>query len=304
MNQVLKPVIGRFVVLYFDNILIYSRNPHEHFTHLRDVLTLLRDNCLHVNLKKCSFMTASLIFLGFVVSSQGLRVDEEKVRAIREWPTPTSAHNVRSFHGLATFYRRFVKNFSSIAAPLTECMKKTRFEWTDAAEQSFALLKEKLTSTPVLALPDFDRPFEVHTDASYVGIGVVMSQESRPIAFYREKLSEARKKWSVYELEFYAVVQALRVWEHYLLHREFVLHSDHKALESLNSSSKINRMHARWIERLQAFKYVLKHTSGQSNKVADALSRRVALMTAVNNQIIGFEFLKDLYSDDEDFRTI
>ena len=127
MNQVLKPFIGRFVVVYFDDILIYSRSEVEHLSHLREVLLVLLHNKLYVNLKKCSFMTNSLLFLGFVVSGDGIRVDEEKIKAIREWPTPKTVSEVRSFHGLATFYRRFIRNFGSIAAPITEYLKNEKF---------------------------------------------------------------------------------------------------------------------------------------------------------------------------------
>jgi len=217
MNQVLKPFIGNFFIVYFDDILIYSRNPTNHMDHVRKVLEVLRENKLFINLKKCSFMMDQLLFLGFVVSANGIRVDEEKVRVIREWPTPKTVGAVRSFHGLATFYRRFVRNFNSIVAPITECMKKGKFNWGDEAERSFSIIKEKLCTAPVLALPDFDKLFEVECDASIVGIGAVLSQEGKPVEFFSEKLGEARQKWSTYELELYVVLRALKVWEHYLI---------------------------------------------------------------------------------------
>jgi len=172
MNQVLKPFTGRFVVVYFDDILIYSQNKFDHFEHLREVPTVLQQNKLYVNLMKCEFMTSSLLFLGFVVSAEGIKVDEGKIRAIREWPTVKNVSEVHSFHGLATFYRRFVRNFSRIVAPITECMKKGKFHWGTKAEQSFILIKERLSSAPVLALPDFDKLFEVECDASIVGVGL------------------------------------------------------------------------------------------------------------------------------------
>ena len=134
MNQVLKPFICKFVIVYFDDNLIYSRTEAEHIKYLREVLTVLQENKLYLNLKKCHFMTDSLLFLGFIVSVDGIRVNEEKVKAIREWPTPKTVSEVRSFHGLATFYRRFVKNFSSVVAPITECMKKGKFQWGEEAE--------------------------------------------------------------------------------------------------------------------------------------------------------------------------
>jgi hypothetical protein len=227
MNQVLKPFTRKFVVVYFDDILIYSHNLVNHMDHVRKVLEVLRENKLFINLKKCSFMMDQLLFLGFVVSADGIRVDEEKARAIREWPTPKSVGEVRSFHGLATFYRRFVRNFSSIVAPITECMKKGKFNWDDEAKRSFSIIKEKLCTAPVLALPDFDKLFEVECDASIVEIGAVLSQEGKPVEFFSEKLRETRQKWSTYELELYAVLKALKTWEHYLIQREFVLYTDH-----------------------------------------------------------------------------
>ncbi|XP_020243129.1 uncharacterized protein LOC109821350 [Asparagus officinalis] len=161
--------------VYFDDILIYSQSETAHLDHLREVLIVLQENKLYINLKKCNFMTGSLVFLGFVVCAEGIHVDEEKVCAIRDWPTPKTVSEVRSFHGLTTFYRRFVRNFSSIAAPFTECMKKGKFNWGVEADRRFALIKEKLVTAPVLALPDFQKVFEVDCDASIVGIGGVLS---------------------------------------------------------------------------------------------------------------------------------
>ena len=139
MNHVLKPFIGKFVMVYFGSILIYSRSNEEHLTHLREVLGVLAKSKLYVNLKKCSFMTKKLLFLGFVVSGDGIQVNKENIKAIREWPTPKTVTEVRSFHGLATFYRRFIRHFNIIVVPITKCLKKGKFYWGEEAKIAFAL---------------------------------------------------------------------------------------------------------------------------------------------------------------------
>ena len=166
MNHVLRECLGKFMVVYFDDILIYSKPIDDHIMHVRKVLKVLRVEKLYANLKKCSLCMLRVNFLGFVVSSKGLDVDVEKVKAIREWPTPTNISQVRSFHGLASFYRRFIKDFSSIATPLNAIVKKNvRFNWGDAQEHAFNLLKDKLCDAPLLVLPNFDKTFEIECDA-------------------------------------------------------------------------------------------------------------------------------------------
>ncbi|XP_026451954.1 uncharacterized protein LOC113352338 [Papaver somniferum] len=169
----------------------------------------------------------------------GISMDDSKVKEIVEFPTQTFIREVRNFHRLASFYRRFVRNFSTIAAGLTDCLKCDTFEWTEEADKSFNLLKKKLCSAPVLAIPNFDKTFEIHCDASVVGIGAVLSQEGHLVAYYNiEKNSDTRKKWSTYELELIALVHALKNWHPYLIHSEFVVNTDHQALKFLKSSAK------------------------------------------------------------------
>ncbi|XP_057997665.1 uncharacterized protein LOC131176619 [Hevea brasiliensis] len=200
MNHVLRAFLGKFVIVYFDDILVYSQNMHDHLLHLRQVFEVLRKEHLYANLKKCTFCMDKVIFLGFVVSGKGIEVDEDKVRAIREWPTPKSVSDVRSFHGLVSFYRRFVKDFSTIASPLNEVVKKNvGFKWGEEQEHAFNSLKEKLCSAPLLALPDFSKTFEIECDATGVGIGAVLKQERRPIAYFSEKLSGATLNYSTYD---------------------------------------------------------------------------------------------------------
>ena len=154
MNHVLRDCLGKFVVVYFDDILIYSHNFKFHLGHLRVVLSLLRDHQLYANIDKCTFCVESVIFLGFVVNKSGVHVDPDKIKAIQEWPVPKNVWDIRSFHGLASFYRRFV--------PLNELVKKdTPFVWGDKQQQAFEDIKAKLTQAPVLALPNFEKTFEL-----------------------------------------------------------------------------------------------------------------------------------------------
>ncbi|KAG7599415.1 Reverse transcriptase RNA-dependent DNA polymerase [Arabidopsis suecica] len=305
MNHVLRAFIGIFVVVYFDDILVYSKSLSKHIEHLESVLNVLRKEELYANLKKCTFCTDNLVFLGFVVSADGVKVDEEKVKAIKDWPSPKTVGEVRSFHGLAGFYRRFVKDFSTIAAPLTEVIKKdVGFKWEQPQEEAFQSLKEKLTNAPVLILPDFLKTFEIECDASGIGIGAVLMQDQKPIAFFSEKLGGATLNYPTYDKELYALVRALQTWQHYLWPKEFVIHTDHESLKHLKGQQKLNKRHARWVEFIETFPYVIKYKKGKDNVVADALSRRYTLLSTLNVKLMGFEQIKELYATDHDFQEI
>ncbi|CAL9132715.1 unnamed protein product, partial [Musa textilis] len=255
----------------------------EHISHLEQVFNVLREQKLYAKMEKCEFFSPTIVFLGYVISKDGISVDQSKVEAMKTWPVPKSISDVRSFHGLVSFYRRFVKNFSTIMAPITECMKKGVFEWTKAAQNAFEVIKQKLCEFPILALPDFDKVFEVECDASGVGIGAVLVQAQKPLAYFSEKLTDSKKNYSTYDKEFYAIIRALDHWSHYLRPKQFVLHSDHEALKFISGQRKLNSRHAKWVEFLQSFSFVSKYKPGHINVVADALSRRYSMLAVLDS---------------------
>ena len=202
------------------------------------MLQTLRKERLYANMDKCLFGVDKLVFLGFVVSSKGVHVDESKINDIKTWPQPTNLQQVRSFLGLAGFYHGFVKDFSTIASPLHSLTKKNApFVWGPSQDTAFNELKNFLTHAPLLALHDFDKPFEIHCDASGYGIGGVLMKEERPITYFSEKLSGAQLNYPIYDKELYALVRVLHVWEHYLRPHEFILHTDHETLKYLKRSN-------------------------------------------------------------------
>src|SRR5947207_13452421 len=280
MNEVLRAFIGKFVVVYFDDILIYSKSHAEHIDHLRAVFDALRVARLFANLGKCIFCTNRVAFLGYVVTPQGIAVDDSKIEAIKSWPVPETITKVRSFLGLAGFYRCFVRDFSTIAAPLHELTKKgVSFYWGPAQEQAFELLKDKLTHAPLLQLPDFGKTFELECDASGVGLGGVLMQEGKLVAYFSEKLSGPVLNYSTYDKELYALVRSLETWQHYLWPKEFIIHSDHESLKHIRSQSNLTRRHAKWVEFIESFPYVIKHKKGKDNVIADALSHRYTMLS-------------------------
>lgn len=184
MNSIFQPLLRKFVIVFFDDILVYRPTLEEHCTHLEQVLSLLHSHRFFVKLTKCSFCSTTVEYLGHLISDGLLKADPEKLDAMTKWPTPRNVKQLRGFLGLTGYYRRFMANYAVIAAPLTDLLKKDSFEWTPTAGDAFTALKEAMTSAPVLSLPDFTKPFCIETDASDVGIGAVLIQDSHPIAFF------------------------------------------------------------------------------------------------------------------------
>ncbi|SAL94853.1 hypothetical protein [Absidia glauca] len=270
VNDVLREYLDNYVVVYLDDILIFSRDATAHADHVRLVLAKLAKAKLSLKLEKCEFDVSSVQFLGFVISPLGVTMDPSKVEAIKNWPTPSSAHDIQVFLGLANFYRRFVKDYSKICVPLTALLKKNcSFVWSNSAKMAFNLLKSLMSSDPVLRHYNPDLPCVIETDASDFALGAVCSQaddqgQLHPLAFYSRKLIPAETNYQVYDKELLAIVSASPT----------LVLTDHRNLEYFATTRNLSRRQVRWAEILGDYNFTIKFRPGKSNGAADALSRR------------------------------
>jgi hypothetical protein len=279
MDKVFKEEIGKNIVVYLDDINIYSKTFEEHLVHLRQAFDKLRAAGLKLGADKCHFCRQSLEFLGHIISAEGIAPDPAKIEKVQQWPTPSNITELRGFLGLASYYRCFIKDFAQVAAPLYQLLKKNaEFKIEQTQQQALDNLKTRLTTAPILQYPDFSKSFILHTDASFQGLGAILSQkDSRgkefAIYFASRTLSTAEKNYSVTELEALAVIWAVKKFRPYLLYSEFTLVTDHIALKGLfNNPNPIGRI-ARWIATLQQYHYTIEYRQGKSHNNADALSR-------------------------------
>jgi hypothetical protein len=275
MNRMFHESLDNFVVMFLDDILIYSKSEEEHERHLRLVLSALRkNNQFYGKLKKCAFWLSEVAFLGHVISQQGIAVDPKNVAVVVEWKRPSSVSEIRSFLGLAGYYRRFVPNFSSIAKPLTRLLEKgVLFVWSSDCEVSYQTLKNKLVSAPILALPKSGKRFTVYTDASRIGLGYVLMQESRVIAYGSRQLRKHEGNYPTHDLELDAVVFALKSWRHYLYGKSCDIYTDHKSLKYIFTQKELNLRQHRWLELIKDYDLSIHYHPGKANVVADALSK-------------------------------
>lgn len=284
MNRVFAKYLHKFVVIYLDDIMIYSRTKEEHLQHLRLVLQLLRENRFFLKLSKCSFMQQWTLFLGFYVGPEGIKPDPAKIAAVRDWKTPVTVTEVRSFLGLRNFFSRFIQGFAVLAAPLINLTKKNNsFSWSAACAEGFQALKTALTESPVLQAPDPDLPFTLVTDASGFGMGAVLMQNEQPVAYFSKRFSPAEMNYSVSEQELCATINALKRWRHHLEGcKGLTIVTDHHPNTFFQGTPVLSRRQARWYELLQRFHFEWKYEPGSTN-VADPLSRCPNLMIAVFN---------------------
>jgi hypothetical protein len=273
MNDVLRPFLRCFVLVFFDDILVYSRTWADHLRHLRAVLDQLRRHQLFVKHTKCSFTATAVAYLGHVIFTAGVTMDPAKVHAIHDWPTPRSARAVRGFLGLAGYYRKFVHNYSMVVAPLTALLKKDEIAWDDTAATTFLALKAAVTWAPILAIPDFAKEFIVECDASMVGFGAVLAQEGHPLVYYSRPMAPRHRALAAYERELIGLVQAVRHWKPYLWGRSFLVKTDHYSLKYLLDQRLATIPQHHWVGKLLGFDFSVEYRSGATNIVADALSR-------------------------------
>lgn len=249
MNHVFQQHLRKFVLVFFDDILVYSLSWETHLIHLTKVLHLMRSHSLYAKLSKCCFGFTVVDYLGHTISHQGVQIDRSKIQAVLNWPTPTNLKQLRGFLGLSGYYRRFVCHNATIAGPLTELLKKDAFTWTLQATTAFEDLKHAITVAPVLALPDFHKPFILEIDVSGTGIGAILSQDKHPIAYFSKKLNPIMQRKSAYVRELYAVTKAMAKFRHYILGTMFIIHTDQKILKSLTTQTIQTPEQQKWLHK-------------------------------------------------------
>ncbi|KAH0678933.1 hypothetical protein KY284_020018 [Solanum tuberosum] len=258
MNRVYKQYLDLFVIVFIDDILIYSRNEEEHASHLRVVLKTLKYRQLFAKFSKCKFWLQSIAFLGHIVSIKGIQMDSQKMEAVNQWPIPTSLIDIQSFLGLAGYYKR----------------KKVKFQWSDDCEKSFAKLKTRLTTTPVLTLPEGSDGYVIYCDASRISLGCVLMQRGKFITYASRQLKVHEKNYLTHDLELAAVVFALKIWRHYLYGVHVDVFIDHKSLQYVFIQKELNLCQRRCLQFLKDYDMSVHYYLGKENVVADALSRQ------------------------------
>jgi hypothetical protein len=241
MNKVFMEYLDKFVVVFLDDILVYSPNEEIHEEHLRLVLQKLRDHQLYAKLSKCDFWLKEVSFLGQIITDGGIKVDPGKISEILNWKQPKDVSKVRSFLGLVGYYRRFIEGFSKLVKPLTSLLEKGKdFTWTEACHKCFEELKERLTTATILVMLDIHKGFDVYCDASHLGLGCVLMQEGKVIGYASRQLRKHEKNYPTHDLELATVVHALKIWRHYMIGNKCNVFSDHRSLKYIFTQKDLN----------------------------------------------------------------
>ncbi|KAE9334981.1 hypothetical protein PF008_g13704 [Phytophthora fragariae] len=314
VTQLFRPM-RQFVQTYFDDIFVHSRASEgktaveAHLDHLREVLLCMRENRLYANINKCIFGAEEIPFLGCFLGKDGVRADPEKVCAIAQWPEPVSQKDLRKWLGLANYLHKYSANYTEMARPLTNLLKKDAvWTWTSEAQQAFEAIKSSLQSAPILALPDEDRPFSVVCDASDFAIGCALLQvdaegRERVVSFQSRQLKAAEKNYPVHEKELLAMKYALVKFRVHLLgHKPFVIYTDHASLRTVTSSPHLSQRMARWLSFFAEYNFTVEYKLGKQNVLADALSRRpdYELAHLAYLESPRYELIREAYADDDD----
>ena len=276
MNHVFRPYVDQFVMVLIDYILVYSKDREDHDTHLWVVLETLRKEQLYSKLSKCEFWLREVSFLRHIILEEGIRVDPKKIEVIIECKPKRNVTKVRSFLGLASYYRRFVKGFLMTVPPMTRLLQKNvRFEWSEKCQVSFEKLKAFLTEAPVFTQPTHGKEYVIFSDASLNGFGCVLMQEDKVVAYASRQLKPHEKNYHMHDLELAAIVFALKIWRHYLYGEKCFIYTDHKSLKYLPSQRELNLRQRRWMELIKDYDCVIDYHPGKANGVEDALSRKL-----------------------------
>ncbi|GJZ84458.1 putative reverse transcriptase domain-containing protein [Tanacetum coccineum] len=275
MNLVCKLYLDKFMIVFIDDILIYSKNKQEHKENLKLILELLKKEELYAKFSKCEFWIPKVQFLGHVIDSQGIHADPAKIESIKDWASPKSPMEIRQFLGLAGYYRRFIEGFSKIAKPMTKLTQNNvKFECGDKQETAFQLIKQKLCSAPILALLEGSEDFIVYCDASKKGLGAVLMQREKVIAYALRHLKIHKKNYMTHDLEHGAVVFSLKLYRHYLYGTKCTVFTDHKSLQHILNQKELNMRQRHWLELLSDYDCEIRYHPGKANVIADALSRK------------------------------
>lgn len=313
LTDIFRAYLDLWLVLFIDDLCIFDSDLDQHAQHVEIVLQTLRANQLYIKNTKSSWFQPEVEFLGHRIGRDGVSMDDGKVQAILNWPAPRTVADVRSFLGLAGFYRHYIHHYSHTADPLTELLKKdTGFQWNHAQQHAFDTLKSKVSSAPVLIYPDPERHFVLTCDASSRAVGAVLSQDHgkglQPIAFYSRKMTPAERNYPTHDQEMLALITALKQWRHYLCGSvRNQAYTDHKSLTFFARQPTLNARQARWMGWLQEMNVYVDYLPGRSNVVADALSRRPDYLAAVTTVHTHTDFLGDLtaaYGNDAESRSI
>jgi hypothetical protein len=272
MNRVFHDYLDQFIVVFVDDILIYSKMLEE---HLCKALERVRREQLYAKLNKCNFWLDNLSFLGHVISKEGVVVNSEKVKVVVEWTRPINMFEIQSFLGLPSYYRHFIEGFSKLSRPLTALTKMNAiYVWTDECEKSFQELKKRLITAPMLALPTRSSNFVVYSDTSKKGLGCVLMQNDNVIAYASCQLKPYEQNYPTHNLELAANMFALKIQRNYFFGEKYEIYMDHKSLKYFFTKKELNMRQRRWLELIKDYDYEINYHPGKATIVADALSRK------------------------------